>query len=283
MGKVIYCDTFAKCVKEYIKSEIKNFSPVLAIVNVGNDPASEAYIRGKKKDCIECGIIPKIYHYDEISEEELTELIIKLNLDDSVNGIIVQLPLPENINPQKIANLIFKDKDVDGFGKDNVSNLYTGNNCIYPCTPLGVIRILEYLGYNDLTGLHAVVIGRSNIVGKPVAQMLLKKNATVTVCHSKTANLKEYTSSADILISAVGKPRFIKKEFVKNNSVVLDIGINRLENGSLCGDVDLDNVIDKVKYITPVPKGMGLVTRAMLLENTLECFKRQYRDLVSKK
>lgn len=283
MGKVIYCDTFAKCVKEYIKSEIKNFSPVLAIVNVGNDPASEAYIRGKKKDCIECGIIPKIYHYDEISEEELTELIIKLNLDDSVNGIIVQLPLPENINPQKIANLIFKDKDVDGFGKDNVSNLYTGNNCIYPCTPLGVIRILEYLGYNDLTGLHAVVIGRSNIVGKPVAQMLLKKNATVTVCHSKTANLKEYTSSADILISAVGKPRFIKKEFVKNNSVVLDIGINRLENGSLCGDVDLDDVIDKVKYITPVPKGMGLVTRAMLLENTLECFKRQYRDLVSKK
>lgn len=283
MGKVIYCDTFAKSVKEYIKSEIKNFSPVLAIVNIGNDPASESYIRGKKKDCIECGIIPKIYHYDEISEEELTELIIKLNLDDSVNGIIVQLPLPKNINPQKIANLIFKDKDVDGFGKDNVSNLYTGNNCIYPCTPLGVIRILEYLGYNDLTGLHAVVIGRSNIVGKPVAQMLLKKNATVTVCHSKTVNLKEYTSSADILISAVGKPKFIKKEFVKNNSVVLDIGINRLENGSLCGDVDLDEVIDKVKYITPVPKGMGLVTRAMLLENTLECFKRQYRDLVSKK
>lgn len=283
MGKVIYCDTFAKSVKEYIKSEIKNFGPVLAIVNIGNDPASESYIRGKKKDCIECGIIPKIYHYDEISEEELTELIIKLNLDDSVNGIIVQLPLPKNINSQKIANLIFKDKDVDGFGKDNVSNLYTGNNCIYPCTPLGVIRILEYLGYNDLTGLHAVVIGRSNIVGKPVAQMLLKKNATVTVCHSKTVNLKEYTSSADILISAVGKPKFIKKEFVKNNSVVLDIGINRLENGSLCGDVDLDDVIDKVKYITPVPKGMGLVTRAMLLENTLECFKRQYRDLVSKK
>ena len=283
MGKVIYCDAFAKCVKEYIKSEIKNFSPVLAIVNVGNDPASEAYIRGKKKDCIECGIIPKIYHYDEISEEELTELIIKLNLDDSVNGIIVQLPLPKNINPQKIADLIFKDKDVDGFGKDNVSNLYTGNNCIYPCTPLGVIRILEYLGYNDLTGLHAVVIGRSNIVGKPVAQMLLKKNATVTVCHSKTVNLKKYTSSADILISAVGKPKFIKKEFVKNNSIVLDIGINRLENGSLCGDVDLDDVIDKVKYITPVPKGMGLVTRAMLLKNTLECFKRQYRDLVLKK
>lgn len=283
MGKVIYCDSFAKSVKEYIKFEIKNFSPVLAIVNVGNDPASEAYIRGKKKDCIECGIVPKVYHYDEISEEELTELIIKLNLDDSVNGIIVQLPLPKNINAQKIANLIFENKDVDGFGKNNVSNLYTGKNCIYPCTPLGIIRILEYLGYNDLTGLHAVVVGRSNIVGKPAAQMLLNKNATVTVCHSKTKNLKEYTKTADILVSAVGKPKFIKNDFVKDNAIILDVGINRMENGKLCGDVDLEDVLDKVKYITPVPKGMGLVTRAMLLENTLECFKRQNFYTATKK
>lgn len=283
MGEVIYCDSFAKSVKEYIKSEVKNFSPVLAIVNVGNNPASEAYIRGKKKDCIECGIVPKVYHYDEISEEELTELIIKLNLDDSVNGIIVQLPLPKNINAQKISNLIFENKDVDGFGKNNVSNLYTGRNCIYPCTPLGVIRILEYLGYNDLTGLHAVVVGRSNIVGKPAAQMLLNKNATVTVCHSKTKNLKEYTKTADILVSAVGKPKFIKNDFVKDNAIILDIGINRMENGKLCGDVDLEDVLDKVKYITPVPKGMGLVTRAMLLENTLECFKRQNFYTAAKK
>lgn len=283
MGEVIYCDSFAKSVKEHIKSEIKNFSPVLAIVNVGNDPASEAYIRGKKKDCIECGIVPKVYHYDEISEKELTELIIKLNLDDSVNGIIVQLPLPKNINAQKIANLIFENKDVDGFGKNNVSNLYTGRNCIYPCTPLGVIRILEYLGYNDLTGLHAVVVGRSNIVGKPAAQMLLNKNATVTVCHSKTKNLKEYTKTADILVSAVGKPKFIKNDFVKDNAIILDIGINRMKNGKLCGDVDLEDVLDKAKYITPVPKGMGLVTRAMLLENTLECFKRQNFYTATKK
>lgn len=276
MGKIIYCDSFAKSVKEYVKSEIKNISPVLAIINVGNDPASEAYIRGKKKDCIECGIIPKIYHFDETTEEELSNLIIKLNMDYCISGIIVQLPLPRNINAQKISNLISKEKDVDGFCAENVYGLYTGNNCILPCTPFGVIRILEYLGYYDLTGLHAVVIGRSNIVGKPTAQMLLNKNATVTICHSKTKNLKEYTKTADILVSAVGNPKFIKKDFIKNNSVILDIGINRMANGKLCGDVDLEDVIDKVKYITPVPKGMGLVTRAMLLENTLKCFKKQY-------
>lgn len=279
MGKIIYGNDFAKVVKNYVSSEIASLNgpnPVLAIINVGNDPASEAYIRGKKKDCIECGIIPKLYHFDSISEENLSNLIMELNIDDSVNGIIVQLPLPKNINPAKITNLIFAEKDVDGFNNENVANLYTGNECICPCTPYGVIRLLEYMGYNDLSGKHAVVIGRSNIVGKPMAQMLLNKNATVTICHSKTENLKEYTKTADILISAVGKPKFINNEYVKENSIVIDIGITRLENGKLSGDVDLENVLDKVRYITPVPKGMGLVTRAMLLENTLKCYKKFY-------
>lgn len=279
MEKIIY----GKYIADKVKEDVKNFvsslgvrKPRLAVIRVGNDPASEAYVRGKENDCSECGIKTITFYYYEIKEEDLLYLIERLNNDHTIDAILVQLPLPKNINEEKIINAISNDKDVDGFGKENVAKLSTGEKGILPCTPYGVMEILKYIGMNDLSGKHAVVIGRSNIVGKPMARLLLENNATVTVCHSKTENIKNYTKTADILISAVGNPHMIKKDWIKDNSVVIDVGISR-KNGHLYGDVDLEDVIDKVSYITPVPKGVGLVTRAMLLKNTVECYKNIHK------
>lgn len=205
-------------------------------------------------------------------EQELLEKIEALNEDTDVDGILVQLPLPEHINEKRILEAISLLKDVDGFHPQNVGKMYIGEKTLLPCTPKGIIRILEELGFDDLTGKKAVVFGRSNIVGKPIAKLLLDKNATVTICHSKTKNIIEEARQADIIVSAMGQARLVKKEWIKEGAVVIDVGMNRDEQGKLCGDVDLQDVIDRVSYITPVPGGVGLITRAMLLENTIEAY-----------
>lgn len=207
-----------------------------------------------------------------VSEDELLSKIRELNTDNTVDGILVQLPLPEHIDEKRVIETISPLKDVDGFHTQNVGKLYIGDNTFVPCTPKGIIRILEEIGLGNLRGKKAAVLGRSNIVGKPVAKLLLDKNATVTICHSKTENILEEVRQADIVVSAMGQAKLVKKEWLKQGAVVIDVGMNRDTNGKLCGDVDLNDVIEKVSYITPVPKGVGLVTRAMLLENTMQAY-----------
>jgi len=274
MSKIIDGRLVSKLVKENLKSilEKEKISPSLAVILVGNDPSSLVYVKNKTNECLEVGISPKDYHLpEETTEEQLLDLIDKLNRDDSIDGILVQLPLPKHIDTNKILNAISPRKDVDGFHPENVGKLLIGTPFVEPCTPKGVIKLLEY--YNiTIEGKRAVVIGRSNIVGKPMAVMLLHRNATVTVCHSKSQNIPEITSQADILVSAVGIPNFVKPNMVKNGAVVIDIGINRIEeNGKsrLVGDVEFDSVKEVASFITPVPGGVGLMTRAMLLENTI--------------
>jgi methylenetetrahydrofolate dehydrogenase (NADP+)/methenyltetrahydrofolate cyclohydrolase len=274
MSKIIDGRLVSKLVKENLKSilEKEKISPSLAVILVGNDPSSLVYVKNKTNECLEVGISPKDYYLpEETTEEQLLDLIDKLNRDDSIDGILVQLPLPKHIDTNKILNAISPRKDVDGFHPENVGKLLIGTPFVEPCTPKGVIKLLEY--YNiTIEGKRAVVIGRSNIVGKPMAVMLLHRNATVTVCHSKSQNIPEITSQADILVSAVGIPNFVKPNMVKNGAVVIDIGINRIEeNGKsrLVGDVEFDSVKEVASFITPVPGGVGLMTRAMLLENTI--------------
>ncbi|MZG31135.1 MAG: bifunctional methylenetetrahydrofolate dehydrogenase/methenyltetrahydrofolate cyclohydrolase FolD [Nitrospinae bacterium] len=255
--------------------ELKNKTgrmPGLATVLVGEDPASAVYVRNKNKVCQEVGFqsfgqnLPA-----ETTEDELLEVIKKLNENDEVNGILVQLPLPDHIDSEKILLSIKPEKDVDGFHPINVGKLAIGNALLTPCTPTGIIELLDY--YNiEIAGKHAVVLGRSNIVGKPVALLLLQRNATVTICHSRTSNLKQVTSQADILIAAVGRPGFVDSEMVKDNAVVIDVGINRVD-GKLTGDVEFEPVAEKTSYITPVPGGVGPMTIALLMENTLKAFK----------
>ncbi|MZH45603.1 MAG: bifunctional methylenetetrahydrofolate dehydrogenase/methenyltetrahydrofolate cyclohydrolase FolD [Nitrospinae bacterium] len=255
--------------------ELKNKTgrmPGLATVLVGEDPASAVYVRNKNKVCQEVGFqsfgqnLPA-----ETTEDELLEVIKKLNENDEVNGILVQLPLPDHIDSEKILLSIKPEKDVDGFHPINVGKLAIGNALLTPCTPTGIIELLDY--YNiEIAGKHAVVLGRSNIVGKPVALLLLQRNATVTICHSRTSNLKQVTSQADILIAAVGRPGFVGSEMVKDNAVVIDVGINRVD-GKLTGDVEFEPVAEKTSYITPVPGGVGPMTIALLMENTLKAFK----------
>ena len=255
--------------------ELKNKTgrmPGLATVLVGEDPASAVYVRNKNKVCQEVGFqsfgqnLPA-----ETTEDELLEVIKKLNENDEVNGILVQLPLPDHIDSEKILLSIKPEKDVDGFHPINVGKLGIGNALLTPCTPTGIIELLDY--YNiEIAGKHAVVLGRSNIVGKPVALLLLQRNATVTICHSRTSNLKQVTSQADILIAAVGRPGFVGSEMVKDNAVVIDVGINRVD-GKLTGDVEFEPVAEKTSYITPVPGGVGPMTIALLMENTLKAFK----------
>lgn len=257
-------------------SNIYNRVPKLAIVLVGTVEASQIYVRNKIKACkyigIECSLITK---EETISTEELLSTINELNLDQLIDGIIVQLPLPKHIDEQQIINFIDNKKDVDGFGIENKGKLFSGIECFKSATPFGIIKLLEE--YNiDCEGKHAVVVGRSNIVGKPMAMMLLEKNATVTLCHSKTRNLHKITKEADILVVAIGKSKFITKEMVKPNAVVIDAGINRDENG-ICGDVDYEQVKDIVSYITPVPGGVGPLTITMLLYNTIEAFKQKQK------
>lgn len=261
-------------VKESIKvraDELKKFGvePTLAVVLVGEDKASQTYVRAKEKACNEYGIKSVAHRLSEnTTQNELLALINVLNLDDSIHGILVQLPLPKHIDTNVVLAAIDPRKDVDGFHAVNVGKLVSGLDGFVPCTPLGVMEILKEYGI-DVAGLNAVVIGRSNIVGKPMANLLLNASATVTVTHSKTKNLKEICKNADLIVAAIGKPFFLKADMVKDGAVVVDVGINRLDDGRLVGDVDFEEVAPKCSYITPVPGGVGPMTIAMLLNNTI--------------
>lgn len=261
-------------VKESVKvraDELKKFGvePTLAVVLVGEDKASQTYVRAKEKACNEYGIKSVAHRLSEnTTQNELLALINVLNLDDSIHGILVQLPLPKHIDTNVVLAAIDPQKDIDGFHAVNVGKLVSGLDGFVPCTPLGVMEILKEYGI-DVAGLNAVVIGRSNIVGKPMANLLLNASATVTVTHSKTKNLKEICKNADLIVAAIGKPFFLKADMVKDGAVVVDVGINRLDDGRLVGDVDFDEVAPKCSYITPVPGGVGPMTIAMLLNNTI--------------
>lgn len=265
--------------KEHI-TELKNKYNVtlkLAIVLVGDNDASRIYVRNKIKACEYVGISTVLIKKDEnIKETELLDIVSKLNYDISVHGIIVQLPLPKHINEQVVINAISNKKDVDGFGIENKGKLLSGLTCLNSATPEGIINLLDY--YNiDVEGRHAVVVGRSNIVGKPVALLLLQRNATVTIAHSKTIDLKNITKQADILVVAVGKANFIKADMVKKDAVVIDVGINRSSEG-ICGDVDFENVSKKASYITPVPGGVGPLTITSLLNNTIKAYENLMKN-----
>lgn len=247
--------------------------PHLAVILVGEDPGSISYVRGKEKACLEIGILNTTIKKDvTITEEELLKIIDDLNNDDSVDGILVQLPLPKHIDSSAVINAIRVDKDVDGFHPNNVASLYLKQPGVVPCTPKGIIQLLKSVNY-EISGKKACVIGRSNIVGMPVAKLLLDENATVTVTHSKTKDLAKVTSEADILVAAIGKARFVTADMVKQGAIVIDVGVNRdLTTGKLCGDVDFKNVEPKVSYITKVPGGVGPMTICCLMENTIECY-----------
>ena len=247
--------------------------PGLAVVLVGNDPASQIYVRNKQKACEEVGFRAFEYRLNENStQEQLLDLIRVLNKDDKVHGILVQLPLPKHIDEQTVSLTIAPEKDVDAFHPMNVGRIMIGNYEFLPCTPAGVMELIDSTGV-DLNGANCVVVGRSNIVGKPMAMLLLHRNATVTICHSRTRNLAEVCAGADILVSAVGKPHFIRADMIKDGAVVIDVGMNHDENGKLCGDVEFAEVEPKASYITPVPGGVGPMTITMLLKNTLHAAK----------
>ena len=273
-GKKVSEDTRAEIAKGV--EDLKNSSgitPGLAAVLVGDDPASEIYVRNKRKACEKVGIYSEEHKLPaETTEEELLELVNKLNNDDKIHGILVQLPLPDHINETNILRNVTPLKDVDGFHPENVGRLVEGNPRFISCTPYGIIKMLDY--YNiEIKGAEAVVVGRSNIVGKPVGMLLLHRHATVTTCHSRTKDLGEVTRRADILVAAIGRANFITADMVKDGAVVIDVGINRNDEGKLTGDVDFANLSDKVSYITPVPGGVGPMTITMLLWNTLESAK----------
>ena len=271
-----------KAVSLHIKEEIKNkvielkniynSTPKLVIVQVGNNSASNVYIKNKLKAASFVGIDAELIHFeDDVTNQTLLNTIYDLNNDVNVDGIIVQLPLPKHLNESDIINSIDNSKDVDGFGLINKGKLFCGMDSLKSATPYGIIELLKY--YNiEMTGKHAVVVGRSNIVGKPMAIMLLNENATVTICHSRTKDLKEVCRSADILVVAIGKAKFVTSDMVKEGAVIVDVGMNRDENGKLCGDVDFENVEPLASYITPVPGGVGPLTISMLLKNTLNAY-----------
>lgn len=267
----------SKNLRDQMKEEVSKFTsrlPHLVVILVGDNPASKSYVTGKDKACAQIGIKSTIIKLEEtISEKELLEEIEKLNNDDEVDGILVQLPLPKHINEDLVINTISVLKDVDGFHPTNVAKLHLGEDCILPCTPKGIITMLKSVNI-DICGKHAVVVGRSNIVGKPVAQLLLNENATVTICHSKTKNLKDITLQADILVAAIGRPNTITKDMVKQGAVVIDVGVNRVD-GHLVGDCDFENIKDIASFITPVPGGVGPMTITTLLQNTLEIYKKK--------
>ena len=268
----------AAVLREEIKKEITSLKektsrvPGLTVILIGDFAPSQIYVRNKEKNSKEVGINSSIIKYSkDVTEEEVLKKIKELNSDKDVSGILVQLPLPDQIDKEKIINSIDPSKDVDGFNPINVGNLASGYNAIVPCTPLGCLLLLKKIEKN-LSGKHAVIIGRSNLNGKPMAQLLLKENCTVVITHSKTKNLKEECSKADILIAAVGVANLVKKDWVKDGSIIIDVGINK-QGDKIVGDVSFEEVKDKVKAITPVPGGVGPMTIACLLKNTLECFK----------
>ena len=264
-------DNVAQKVTEAVKEYGR--PPHLVVILVGEDPASQSYVKGKGKDAVEVGFKSTTIRKPEtITEDELISLIEELNADDEVDGILVQLPLPKHIDEDKVIETIDKSKDVDGFHPANVAALWQKRECIYPCTPKGIIKLLDKAGV-EIEGKKAVVIGRSNIVGLPASKMLLDRNATVTIAHSRTKDLAKTAAEADILVVAIGKPRFVTADMVKPGAALIDVGVNRdPETGKLCGDVDFDACVEKASVITPVPGGVGPMTRACLMENTLECF-----------
>lgn len=271
----------AEKVKETLKEEIKNISdrtgktPGLAVLQIGDNSASKIYVNSKIKSCKEVGIESKSFLMSEkTSEKEILEKIKELNKNENIDGILVQLPLPSHINTQKVIDEIAIDKDVDGFKAENLGKILLGDkSALVSCTPAGVLKLFKEYKI-ELEGKDITVIGRSNIVGKPIAALLINEGATVTVCHSKTKNIVEKTKNADIVIVAIGKMKFLTADMIKEDSIIIDVGINRDENNKICGDVDFENVKNKVKYITPVPKGVGPMTIAMLLENTVKAFKK---------
>ena len=280
MATILDGKTLSMQCKEDIKKQAealaeKGFRPGMAVVLVGENPASKVYVRNKEKDCQECGIYSAMYHLpEETTEQELLELLDTLNHDPKINGILVQLPLPKQIDSQKVIEAIDPIKDVDAFHPTNVGYLTQGMPRFAPCTPAGIVRLMEAY-HIDPAGKHCVVIGRSNIVGKPMALLLLQRNGTVTICHSGTKDLKAQTLQADILISAVGKTGVVTADMVKDGAVVIDVAMNRNAEGKLCGDVDYPAVAEKASAITPVPGGVGPMTRLMLLENTLTACRLQ--------
>lgn len=278
MANIIDGKQISKDIKEELKAEVASLAAqgrkcCLAVIQVGNDPASSVYVGNKKKACAYVGIESLAYELpEETTEEELLTIIYKLNKDANVHGILCQLPLPKHINEDHVIKAISPKKDVDGFHPQNVGALVIGEKGFVSCTPAGIIQLLKRSNI-EMDGKHCVVVGRSNIVGKPMSLLMLRENATVTICHSHTKNLKEICKEADILIVAIGKPQFIDKEYVKDGAVVIDVGIHRDENNKLCGDVKYDEVEPVASYITPVPGGVGPMTIAMLMHNCVEAMK----------
>jgi len=275
-GKKIAEELRSKLKKEIEQLPTSQIIPSLTVILIGDDPASQIYVRNKEKFAKEVGINSKLLRFENsITEQDLIKEIHKLNNDNSVHGILVQLPLPKHINSGKIISEINPAKDVDGFHPNNVGNLSSGNDALVPCTPYGCYLLLKQV-LTNLSGLNAVIIGRSNINGKPMAQLLLKEDCTVTIAHSKTQNLKELCLTADILIASAGKAQMVKADWVKKDCVIIDVGINRVDNGNkkIVGDVDFENIKDKVKAITPVPGGVGPMTISCLLNNTLKAYKK---------
>ena len=265
----------AEAVRQEISKEVqqlreKNIVPGLAVILVGDNQASQTYVRNKQKACEDLGMHSILIKKPaELSQEELIQSIDELNQDDSIHGILVQLPLPGHIQEKAIIEAISPDKDVDGFHPINIGRMMTGQDAFLPCTPYGVMVMLEHIDY-DLEGKHVVIVGRSNIVGKPAGQLFLNANATVTYCHSKTRDLAYYTKQADVVVAAVGKRDTITSDHIKEGAVVIDVGMNRNDEGKLCGDVAFDDVKNKASYITPVPKGVGPMTITMLMKNTVK-------------
>lgn len=284
MTKIISGKDLAIKVKSSVKQEIEELikqgyrAPKLSVILVGEDPASQSYVKGKSKACQEVGIINEtIVLPASISEEEVLHKIDELNKNSTVDGILVQLPLPSHINETTVIERVDVNKDVDGFNSLNVAYLYQKKDCIYPCTPKGIVKLIESANV-EISGKNVCVIGRSQIVGLPSAKLLLDKNATVTICHSKTRNLKNITKKADILVVALGKPKFITKEYVKHSACVIDVGVNRdPSTNKLCGDCDFDSLNGYVKYLTKVPGGVGPMTISCLMENTLELYKKHIK------
>ncbi|WP_138415869.1 bifunctional methylenetetrahydrofolate dehydrogenase/methenyltetrahydrofolate cyclohydrolase FolD [Aquibacillus sediminis] len=283
-GEIIYGNELAANLREEMKQEVeqlkqKNITPSLTVILIGDDPASQSYVRGKQKASDKVGVDSELILLPEsTTQQELVDRITKLNQDESVHGILVQLPLPNHIDEQVIIETIDPNKDVDGFHPVNIGRMMTGKDTFYPCTPYGIITMLKSKNI-EIAGKHAVIVGRSNIVGKPVGQLLLNENATVTYCHSKTKDMKQYTRDADIVIVAVGKMHFITGDDIKDGAVVIDVGINRKEDGKLTGDVEFESAQQKASYITPVPKGVGPMTITMLLHNTIKSAKK-YHDIL---
>lgn len=282
MGEIIDGKKLAKEIQEKVTREVAELvkegkQPGLAVVLVGDNQASRTYVRNKQKRTEEAGMKSVLIELPEnVTEEKLLSVVEELNEDKTIHGILVQLPLPEHISEEKVIDTISFDKDVDGFHPVNVGNLFIGKDSFVPCTPAGIIELIKSTG-TQIEGKRAVVIGRSNIVGKPVAQLLLNENATVTIAHSRTKDLPQVAKEADILVVATGLAKFVKKDYIKPGAIVIDVGMDRDENNKLCGDVDFDDVVQEAGFITPVPGGVGPMTITMLLANTLKASKRIWK------